>query len=103
MPGDDRCVCCGEYVPEGRQVCAACEGGVTRMSAAQRPGIVCPYYKFDKDGQLVCEAGKLEMLRDKKLQADYINGYCASMNFSHCTMARALTRHYESASKNLDK
>lgn len=21
----DRCVCCGEYVPEGRQVCTACE------------------------------------------------------------------------------
>ena len=22
---DDRCVCCGEYVPEGRQVCWGCE------------------------------------------------------------------------------
>jgi predicted nucleic acid-binding Zn ribbon protein len=22
---DDRCVCCGEYVPEGRQVCLDCE------------------------------------------------------------------------------
>lgn len=21
----DRCVCCGEYVPEGRQVCERCE------------------------------------------------------------------------------
>ena len=23
----DRCVCCGEIVPEGRQVCPRCEGG----------------------------------------------------------------------------
>ena len=22
---DDRCVCCGAYVPEGRQVCLSCE------------------------------------------------------------------------------
>lgn len=24
----DRCVCCGEIVPEGRQVCSMCEEGV---------------------------------------------------------------------------
>lgn len=24
----DRCVCCGDVIPEGRQVCPACEGGV---------------------------------------------------------------------------
>jgi hypothetical protein len=23
----DRCVCCGEIIPEGRQVCPKCEGG----------------------------------------------------------------------------
>lgn len=22
---EDKCVCCGEYVPEGRQVCKSCE------------------------------------------------------------------------------
>ena len=27
---DDRCVCCGEYVPEGRQVCWGCENGDVR-------------------------------------------------------------------------
>ena len=26
----DRCVCCGSYVPEGRQVCAACSGDFDR-------------------------------------------------------------------------
>ena len=25
MPDADRCVCCGEIVPEGRQVCPQCE------------------------------------------------------------------------------
>lgn len=24
----DRCVCCGDVIPEGRQVCSGCEGGV---------------------------------------------------------------------------
>lgn len=23
----EKCVCCGEIIPEGRQVCPACEGG----------------------------------------------------------------------------
>lgn len=25
--GNNRCVCCGEIIPEGRQVCPICEGG----------------------------------------------------------------------------
>lgn len=27
MADADRCVCCGEIIPEGRQVCPQCEGG----------------------------------------------------------------------------
>lgn len=27
MSNADKCVCCGEIVPEGRQVCPACENG----------------------------------------------------------------------------
>lgn len=27
--GENRCVCCGEIVPEGRMVCPNCENGVT--------------------------------------------------------------------------
>ena len=28
MPNNaDRCVCCGDVIPEGRQVCPKCEGG----------------------------------------------------------------------------
>lgn len=26
MSDADRCVCCGEFIPEGRQVCPQCEG-----------------------------------------------------------------------------
>ncbi len=26
-PNVNRCVCCGEIIPEGRQVCPNCEGG----------------------------------------------------------------------------
>lgn len=25
IPREDRCICCGEAVPEGRQICPACE------------------------------------------------------------------------------
>ena len=30
------CVCCGEYVPEGRQVCPICEKGTSEMENEQR-------------------------------------------------------------------
>ena len=29
---EDRCVCCGEIIPEGRQVCPKCERGEEEMS-----------------------------------------------------------------------
>lgn len=29
---DDTCVCCGKYVPEGRQICAACENSGKELS-----------------------------------------------------------------------
>lgn len=32
---DDSCVCCGEYVPEGRQVCRSCEEGRTNVMKKQ--------------------------------------------------------------------
>lgn len=30
MRNDSCCICCGAPVPEGRQVCPECEGGVNR-------------------------------------------------------------------------
>ena len=29
---EDRCICCGEIVPEGRQVCPGCETGGIKMT-----------------------------------------------------------------------
>ena len=29
----DRCVCCGEIVPEGRHICPSCEGNITKVGA----------------------------------------------------------------------
>lgn len=33
MSDTDRCVCCGEIIPEGRQVCPRCEGRVENAEA----------------------------------------------------------------------
>lgn len=35
MSGEDRCVCCGAVIPEGRHVCPICE-------TAANTGIRCP-------------------------------------------------------------
>lgn len=33
---EDRCVCCGDIIPEGRQVCPGCDGGVTTATIPGR-------------------------------------------------------------------
>jgi len=33
---ENKCVVCGEYVPEGRQVCTNCEGGTIKDSGSRR-------------------------------------------------------------------
>lgn len=30
---EERCVCCGEVIPEGRQVCLSCEYSITKVGA----------------------------------------------------------------------
>ena len=30
---EERCVCCGEIIPEGRQVCRACEAAISQQPA----------------------------------------------------------------------
>ena len=37
----ERCVCCGEIIPEGRQVCPICE----RNGMPLHPCVGCVYYK----------------------------------------------------------
>ena len=36
----DRCVCCGEIIPEGRQVCPICEKKAEKNRAELKP---CPF------------------------------------------------------------
>lgn len=40
---DNRCVVCGEIIPEGRQVCAICGSGKSRRTEKAKP-----YSSFDK-------------------------------------------------------
>lgn len=35
MANADRCICCGEIIPEGRQVCPRCEGAETAKPLSQ--------------------------------------------------------------------
>lgn len=37
---EDRCVCCGEIIPEGRQVCPTCEAKVSRVETRRN---TCKY------------------------------------------------------------
>lgn len=30
---EERCICCGEIIPEGRQVCWSCEHSITKAGA----------------------------------------------------------------------
>lgn len=44
IPLSDRCVCCGAYVPEGRQICPQCERETYKKK--QKLGYVpLPYWK----------------------------------------------------------
>ena len=35
----NRCVCCGDIIPEGRQVCPACEAGQLPNRAKAKKGV----------------------------------------------------------------
>ena len=41
---EDRCVCCGEIIPEGRQVCPICEAGFVRQLSETFQAIKNPEY-----------------------------------------------------------
>ncbi len=57
--------------------------------------VICPYFKYEADGKVVCAGGKLELLQKKEVRDDYINTYCASFGYRHCSIARVLERYYE--------
>ena len=59
MRNVDTCVCCGEYVPEGRQVCKTCEG-LTRIY--EHYGHDNQYMKLIEEcGELIHAIARFEM------------------------------------------
>lgn len=41
---EDRCIMCGEYVPEGRQVCKVCEQQILNSKSKKKSYIRKPYW-----------------------------------------------------------
>lgn len=46
----DRCICCGEVIPEGRQVCPKCEGKTDRKRIFDVNCITCRRF-FECNGK----------------------------------------------------
>lgn len=55
---------------------------------------VCPYYTRDYKDHMSCEGGRVEF-PSVKATRDYMARYCASNEWESCTLARALTEHYD--------
>lgn len=46
---EDRCICCGEIIPEGRQVCPSCEEKANNQSLREIRGLFA-YEETRKEG-----------------------------------------------------
>ena len=56
---EDRCVACGEVIPEGRQVCPMCEKGKQNM-ANESPCVTCTRVKDPEN----CENKSCQVWRE---------------------------------------
>ncbi len=55
----------------------------------------CPYFTWDGRKEISCEGGRLEFPTAAAAVA-YMDTFCAGgNNWRHCTLAEALTKHYE--------
>ena len=55
----------------------------------------CPYYGWETKSAVNCEGGKIR-LPDAEAAREYFRTYCTDLNgWRRCTVARAITRHYE--------
>ncbi len=64
------------------------------MSEQYRFYWMCPYYKGDAKCAVRCEGGRISLPPDAA--EDYFRSYCSDLNgWRRCTIARAITRHYE--------
>ncbi len=82
-------------------------GGLWKTVRAQRREAImksnmriywnCPYYRFDFGQKVLCEGGHVSM-PDAETQSEYVRAYCSSPDgWRRCTVARAVSRHYERA------
>lgn len=49
----DRCVCCGECVPEGRMVCKNCEEDAMKIDIEQPEKVIEEFLRQIRNGELV--------------------------------------------------
>lgn len=60
----------------------------------------CPYYGWSTRELVTCEGGKV-LLPDRDTARRYQVTYCQDLNnWRNCTLARALTLHYEALESN---
>ena len=52
---DNRCVCCGEIIPEGRQVCPNCEKGKRRITMKNRNKVIQGLKVCIQNDDLTCK------------------------------------------------
>ena len=57
--------------------------------------ICCPYYKYERGGNIVCE-GKVRRFRKGERRRAHIRRYCGSLEgWRGCPHAQAMERFYE--------
>lgn len=55
---------------------------------------ICPYYKWDSEKFVSCDGGRVCLpSRDKANR--YMNKYCASYDWEHCSLAQFITEENE--------
>ncbi|MEG1564290.1 MAG: hypothetical protein RR365_11285 [Bacteroides sp.] len=61
--------------------------------------IQCPYFKWEQNKKLHCEAGIINF-EDDITRETYTNEYCANVQgYDRCTLADFLTKKYERKGK----
>jgi len=75
---EDKCVCCGEYVPEGRQVCIACMKKQKVILVNEAEGEI----KLIKLGKVELHSGICETLNDiyERKNHDYGDSFAKLRN-----------------------
>ena len=65
------------------------------MGFYQNMVFACPYYGWETKCDVHCEGGRIA-LPDAAAARDYFRTYCCDVSgWRRCTVARAITRHYE--------